>query len=427
VPVASSSLISTLRGLDIGKAMTDPARRGGLMTRFARIRDPRSRQGRRHSLNSILALVACATVAAAVDSVSAIQQWADHAPQAVLAELGIWRNPLTGRCEPPSERTIRRVLSILDDQVNGFLRDLAGTPPPPAVISAGHRRPGRERQIRHAETRPGQPVGMLPGAAGDGKMLNGTSGATTGRIGLLGLADHERTTMLAQRQIAAKSNEIPQMGPLLDGLDLAGTVITADALHTQRDTARLLVERHRAHYLLIVKANQPTLYAAVIARLTGPDTDFPTHRDHDRGHGRTEERITRIAAATGIDFPYAAQVFRIVRYRGDLTGTRHSKQVVYGITDLPSVLAGPQHIATYARQHWGIENGTHHVRDVTFGEDRHQARTGTLPRAMATFRNLSIGALRHAGHANIAHARREYVYDHRSPLTLLGIASTGSP
>lgn len=99
-----------------------------------------------------------------------------------------------------------------------------------------------------------------------------------------------------------------------------------------------------------------------------------------RGHGRTGERITRVAPATGIDFPYAAQVSRIVRHRGDLAGTRHSKQVVYGITDLPPTLAGPQHIATYARHHWEIENGTHHVRDVTFGEDGHQPRTGTLPR-----------------------------------------------
>jgi hypothetical protein len=152
-----------------------------------------SRRGRLHGLGSILALVACATVTVAGDCLSAIQQWADHAPQAVLAELGIWRNPAHRPVEPPSERTIRRVLTTLDgqaldDQVNGFLRDLPDTPSPPVVIPAGHRRQGRERQTRRTEAQPPGPVGMLPGAAGDGKMLNGTGGAVIGGVGLLGVS-----------------------------------------------------------------------------------------------------------------------------------------------------------------------------------------------------------------------------------------------
>ncbi|MFJ4689382.1 transposase, partial [Streptomyces sp. NPDC088789] len=66
----------------------------------------------------------------------------------------------------------------------------------------------------------------------------------------------------AQRQIDGKSNEIPAFAPLLDGLDLTGTVITADALHTQHDHASYLHERG-AHYLAVVKKNHPGLHQKV--------------------------------------------------------------------------------------------------------------------------------------------------------------------
>ncbi|MEV7969977.1 transposase family protein [Sphaerisporangium sp. NPDC088356] len=162
VRVASSSPITTLRGLDIGEAVTDPARRGDLLTRFGRLGDPRSRHGRRHSLTSVLAVVACAVVTVSGDSLNGIQQWADHAPQPVLAGLGVYRNPLTGLYEPPSERTIRRVLQIvdgqaLDDQINGFLRDLAGTPPP-VVFSVFFDTMGRSRVSHRSRARRGRPT-----------------------------------------------------------------------------------------------------------------------------------------------------------------------------------------------------------------------------------------------------------------------------
>ncbi|WP_326826977.1 ISAs1 family transposase [Streptosporangium sp. NBC_01756] len=402
------------------------------MERFALVCDPRSRRGRRHRLVSVLALVACATIAVGSDSLIAIEQWADNAPQQVLADLQVWRNPLTGVRQPPSERTLRRILAGLDAeefdrQIGAFL----GTEPTRRLpIAAGGR---TEREARRAAQRPQQPVtGLLSGYAADGKVLKGARRADAGRVHLLGLAAHGDSTIRAQRQIPAKRGEIAALAPLLDQLhpaDLAGAVITADALHTQRTSARLLVEVHHAHYVLIVKANQPGLHAAAIMALAGPDIAFAalTHMEIDRGHGRSEQRITRTAPADGIDFPHAAQVFRILRYRGGLDGQRRSKEAVYGITDLTAEQAGAAQIATYVRDHWkAIENGTHHVRDVTFGEDAHQARTGALPRILATFRNLAIGALRHAGHTNIAHARRHHVYDHQRPLDLFNIGPAGS-
>jgi hypothetical protein len=81
-------------------------------------------------------------------------------------------------------------------------------------------------------------------------------------------------------------------------------------------------------------------------------------------------------------------VFRIRRDVGELDGPWTSKEVVFGVTDMPAELAGPAEVGVYARGHWSIENGTHYVRDVTFGEDASRVRTGDLPRAMAAVRIL---------------------------------------
>ena len=99
--------------------------------------------------------------------------------------------------------------------------------------------------------------------------------------------------MLAQRQVDGAPGEVPGFQPLLAGLDLAATVVAADALHTHADTAEFLVSSKQAHYLFTVKANQPTLLDRC-ARLPWhhvPELDRT--RDRDRGHGRIELRTSR--------------------------------------------------------------------------------------------------------------------------------------
>jgi predicted transposase YbfD/YdcC len=106
--------------------------------------------------------------------------------------------------------------------------------------------------------------------------------------------------VLAQRQVGGAPEEVCAFQPLLDGLDLAGTVITADALQTHPE-AEFLVSRKQAHYLLQVKANQPTL----LARCTG----LPWHRvpvldrTRDRGHGRVELRTLKAVTVHRFGFP----------------------------------------------------------------------------------------------------------------------------
>ena len=102
---------------------------------------------------------------------------------------------------------------------------------------------------------------------------------------LLAALDHHDGAVLAQRQVDGAPGEVPAFQPLLAGLDLAGVVVTADALHTQRDHASFLVDRG-ADDLLVVKANQPTRHA----QLAGlPWRTIPVlDRTRDHGHGRVE-------------------------------------------------------------------------------------------------------------------------------------------
>jgi hypothetical protein len=187
-------------------------------------------------------------------------------------------------------------------------------------------------------------------------------------------------------------------------------------------SSRLITEDLHAHYVLILKGNQPLARSAAQTLLTGPDVEWTktTAVAHERGDGRVERRTIRTAPADHSLFPGAAQVFRLRRDSGDLDGDWTSKEIVHGVTSLPAGLAGPTHLNHYEKSHWTIENKIHWVRDVTFHEDNSQLRTGTAPRAMATFRNLAISTTRLAGRANIAHARRDLL-NHHDAFAVYGI------
>jgi predicted transposase YbfD/YdcC len=252
----------------------------------------------------------------------------------------------------------------------------------------------------------------------DGKRLRG-SARSGHQVHLLAALDHRDGAVLAQRDVPAATNEIAEFQPLLAGLDLASVVVTADALHTQRDHASFLIDRG-AGYLLVVKANQPALHA----QLAGlPWRTIPVmDRTRDHGHGRVEVRTLKVAAVAGLCFPHAAQAIQVTR-RVRAPGSRRWRTVtVYAITSLALGTASPARLAGWLRGHWRIENRLHWVRDVTFSEDASHARTGSLPRVMASLRNLAIGALRLAGHPNLAAALRHTGRDPARPLAILGLA-----
>jgi predicted transposase YbfD/YdcC len=342
---------------------------------LGRVADPRQRRGVRHRLAVILGLAVCAVLAGA-RSFTAIAEWATDADAETLARLGA-----TGAV--PSESTFRRILQRLDADA---FDDLAG-------------------QWAQRRTAPGP--GSRRVVAVDGKTLRGSRhGGEDGRH-LLAAFDHAHGVVLGQLEVGAKTSEIPLFTALLDRIEITGAVISAGALHAQREHARYLARR-RAHYVITVKRNQPGLYAQLAAL---PWRDVPVaYTKRERGHGRTERRTLKVTSvAKGLAFPHAAQAIKVIRRRK--VNGKWSRETCYAVTSLTVTQASHAQLAAIIRGHWGIEDRLHPVRDMDFGEDRSQARTAAGPHVMASLRNLVITILRLAGAAGIAaalryHARR---------------------
>ena len=376
-----------------------------LVAHLATVPDPRDRRGVRHRLASLLSVAVCAVLAGA-KSLTAIGEWAADAPAEVLARLGVRADPLTAAVHPPDESTVRKVLAgidgdALDRAVGAWLAALDPAPAPPAV-------------------EPPTPRSPWPAVAVDGKTLRGSGNHTDAPVHLLAAMHHTTTATLGQVAVAGKSNEITAFRPLLAPLELTRTVVTADALHSQRAHANFLLTDKDAAYLLIIKANQPHLYRQLKALPWGA---VPVG-DHtrNRGHGRDEIRRLQVLTTPGLLFPHAMQALRVTRRTKPIGACRWRTVTVYALTNLSAYQASPAHLADYLRGHWQIE-ALHHIRDTTYGEDASQVRTGNAPRAMASLRNLAIGILKHHGVANIAKALRHNARDAHRPLALLGITT----
>jgi predicted transposase YbfD/YdcC len=343
---------------------------------------PRRKRGTRHQAAVVLAF-AVAAVMAGADSVTAIGEWACDVPPEVLAALGARRDG-RGRLIPPSRSTFRRVLRKLDGEAlaaafGAWLRGqvLAG------LASAGGLMIALDgKTVRGARTRDGKAPHLLAA------MITGAR------------------AVLAQKDIDVKTNEITQVKPLLDNIDIAGALVTADAMHVQKETARYLVEDKKADYLFTaVKDNQPGLFAALDA-LDWENTSV-THTARSRGHGRHETRTLQVLPVPEGLFPYAAQAFLIERtVRDPHDGQIRSSVAALGITSRSAAHGGtPAVIATAARGHWDIE-ALHLVRDVTMREDAQRLRAGTSPQVMASIRNTAVATLRLAGFTSTAAGRR---------------------
>ncbi|MGI8680332.1 MAG: ISAs1 family transposase, partial [Jatrophihabitans sp.] len=337
--------------------------------------DPRGRRGRRHELATVL-VVALAAVLAGAKSLAGITGWAADQPAWVLARVGVRRRP-------PSVSTIRRVLLLVDPDIidavlHAWLAAMAPPPPVPAAFRA---------------------------VAVDGKTCRGALGPDGSRVHLFSIVDHVSGVPLGQVLAPSKGFEIAAFATVLDRLDLANVVVTADALHTQRAHAAYL-HRHHGRYLFVVKGNQPTLHAQLRSL---PWAQVPiVHDEHGKGHGRREHRTLQVVSvAAGIGFPHARLAVRVIRTRSHVRTGKTSREVVYAVTSLGWDDITASALAQLIRGHWAIENQIHHVRDTTFAEDASQVRTGNAPRVMATLRNISIGLIRtHQLGPNIAAATR---------------------
>jgi hypothetical protein len=194
--------------------------------------------------------------------------------------------------------------------------------------------------------------------------------------------------------------------------------LAGDLLHRTPGSASGLGKRARHQPSTAPQADStPTLHAQLIGL---PWRQIPVaDEQRDRGHGRFEIRRVKITTVdAGIGFPHARLAIQIVRRRRPINSTTWSSETVYAITSLPWRQARPDLVADAIRGHWRIE-ALHWIRDVSFGEDLSQIRTGNGPAAMATLRNFAVSRHRLAGDTNIAHACRRTARHPNRALALL--------
>lgn len=369
-----------------------------LMAYFYELVDPRQARGKRYSLVTLLTLVFLAKLSG-MDSPSAIADWC-RANRKELVERLHLRYP-----GMPGHSTIRRLFDTIIDE-EGFEQRM------------------REYNMQQRGAPAESNLRVI-----DGKRERGTNtpGESQGEA-TIAVYDPEREEVLAQVSIDPAEGEIPAASHLLAQIPLSGTVVLADALHTQRKLCQLVGDGE-GNYVLTVKENQPTLYQAIETLFTEPNRyphllDFQSEAKTNKGHGRIEQRtLTAVSLLPNeIDWPYLTQVFRLENTflflrKGQVVRTEH--KVRYGLTSLSRQQANARRLLVLKRKYWQIETGLHYRRDVTFHEDATRMSHPHATRNLTTVHNTILSLFARLGCRNAAQTRRFLAADLGLALSLL--------
>lgn len=238
----------------------------------------------------------------------------------------------------------------------------------------------------------------------DGKSLRRSYDRTNGReaIHVVSAWAMESHLVLGQQTVQAKSNEITAIPKLLRLLDIAGCIITIDAMGCQTEIATQIVGQE-AEYVLAVKDNQPHLYEDMnlFFRLAQQNdfqkVEYTYARQVNKNHGRLETReCWAISGEDSLQFLrdydrwHGLTTLAMVRNRRELNGhvTVESR---YYISSMANEAAT---ILKAVRSHWGIENALHWVLDVAMGEDDSRIRKEHVPENMALLRRIALSLLK---------------------------------
>jgi predicted transposase YbfD/YdcC len=351
---------------------------------FEALPDPRVPRTRLHPLKDILVISAAAVLCLA-DGFEPIQRWA--------VSKGIpWLRENLGLTLPngiPHHDTFRRLLSrfpshFLTATLQTILQEMA---------------PSKVEAVRHI--------------ALDGKANRGSFDAQEGTpsLHMLHAFATEQRLLLACQEVDSKSNEIPAAPELIRKLDIADAVVTADAMHCQRETAAVILAG-KGDYVLSVKENQELLHQSVshlFSRLL--DNPDPTllrqvpvqeHRYIEKNRARIEQRICRRVAVKdwlpksdplvklwpGLTSVLCLERIRTWTHRGE---KKESASRLYFISSRSDSAARHQ---DWIRGHWEVENGLHLVLDVAFREDSCRARKDFAPANLAVLRRLVVNLVR---------------------------------
>jgi len=214
----------------------------------------------------------------------------------------------------------------------------------------------------------------------------------------------EENLVLAQQAVEEKSNEIKAVPELLKLLDITGAVVTVDALNTQKDIARQIIQG-KGDYLMAVKENHPTLYSSVTRHLDEmilekfDGVDHVYHETTGGGHGRIEtrqvwatEQIDWLGEPTRRDWKKLTSVVVVQATRQIIGRTETSCERRYYIASVPCTSG--ERFSNLARNHWSIENAQHWTLDMAFNEDQNRVRKDHADQNLAVLRRIALGLLR---------------------------------
>ena len=358
-------------------AVAEPCRPAAIIEHFADLPDPRINRTKRHLLSDILVITLCAVVCGADDFVEIVLF--ARAKEAWFRERLALPNGI------PSHDTFNRVFARLDAEAlrRCFLSWVQ------AVQGAVPRLAGEVINL-------------------DGKTLRHSFDTASERsaIHMVSAWAHNAGMVIGQVKVSEKSNEITAIPVLLQSLDIAGCIVTIDAMGCQKEIARQIVDQE-GDYLLALKGNQGNLHEDV--RLFYQDAKAQDFKDipHafceciEKDHGRIETRRCWCVPTadhknwldTKNEWPQLNSIVMIEAER--IIGNTRSSETRYFITSLPgSGKRAARKIAKAVRAHWGIENCLHWVLDVAFREDDCRVRMNHGPENLAVMRHIALNLLK---------------------------------
>lgn len=344
---------------------------GSIQRAFGSLQDPRANGGKRHSLPAMLAIAICGVICGSAG-------WTDIA-EFGRAHVPWFKSFLSLPHGIPSHDTFGRVFALIKPKAfeRCFGRWVKG------LVKASKNNGG------------GRLVSI------DGKTLKHSfdTAAGSAAIHLVSAFASANRTVFGQLATAAKSNEITCIPKLIKLLDLEDAIVTIDAMGCQREIAQAILKA-RAHYVLAVKENQPTLHAkiktlldeAICLKFKGMEGDCFT--ECSKGHGRIETRTCwctpQITELRDIGhWPGLASAIAVDGQR--TVDGKTTVQRRYFISSLPGDDA--RSLACAVRGHWGIENPLHWSLDVTFGEDASRVRVGHAAENLSRLRRIALNML----------------------------------
>jgi len=357
---------------------------------FAELTDPRVERNREHLLEEIL-LIAIAAVLSGAESWNDIADYGEDKQEWLKTFLSLPSGI-------PSHDTFNRVFAALDpaEMEKGFATWVSSI----ARLTAGEV------------------------VAIDGKSLRGTR--ETGKKKLVHMVSawaEGNGLVLAQRKVDEKSNEITAIPKLLDALELAGAVVTIDAMGCQREIATRIIEK-KADYVLAVKDNQGLLAEQVRDSFLLLNADAVAE-EVDCGHGRVEQRRCSVIADLSMiekssEWASLRGLVRIQSQRYHKVTGKIEREIRYYITSLNPDAARLNRVI---RQHWGIENKLHWVLDVGFGEDLDRKRAGHSAQNFSLLNRIALNLLKQETtfKRGIKGKRLKAAWNHPYLLKLLGI------